>query len=646
MIQKSTQQETDRDGRRLLRAALEPLGWVLTGFEEDYGMDYEVQVFVNGSPDGLWFKIQLKSSASSDYSSAGSFVSVQLDIDHARHYALEVRDPLFLIHADTKTKKVFWCAPQLDNDLVRKLSAGENLSTVTLRVPTTNLLPATGQQLLEAVETLYVVLGHRTLVNSSLSSFAESLRYQPGEEKLREEFQQRGDFLKLRKVRELVEKRQYAEARSRAQTIVSDPDSSTDNKFWAQDDIGSIDWSEAVTKNQPEPELPLIHLENAKTLQKMSKRGPSRLKFFAIISRKAAELALLVADNWGLTILLRQHRTPAGNPLMALNAYAGHALSTMRVIAKYNQCLRLARYASRFQERWILARALARIPQAAASFVARIGRMEETQMGDAGTQFQSSVLGICKLIARIGEASGDQELIALAIGSALLPVSSIDTDAYRWATMALDWITDAEVKRAAINLIDRGMKRWKGEQQSGDYNPEPYWELLRNVAASLDIDISDTNSALYKALQTAAKDNSPERVLRTCEHIVTSLGGTGPTARKIAAIFGTQMAGSKVLHCALHNYHHEAKDFDSALAEFRIKHCDSCPDRAPRPPEWKFDDTVRNEFQAKHSEFIRDFNATGAGLRETLSDWVFFCLRHRARWRIWHSLSRTTERPA
>ena len=47
MIQKSEQQEIDRQGRRLLREALESLGWVLTGFEEDYGIDYDVQVFVN-----------------------------------------------------------------------------------------------------------------------------------------------------------------------------------------------------------------------------------------------------------------------------------------------------------------------------------------------------------------------------------------------------------------------------------------------------------------------------------------------------------------------------------------------------------------------------------------------------------------------
>jgi len=36
MIHKSQQQDIDRAGDRLLRETLEPLGWVLTGIEEDY----------------------------------------------------------------------------------------------------------------------------------------------------------------------------------------------------------------------------------------------------------------------------------------------------------------------------------------------------------------------------------------------------------------------------------------------------------------------------------------------------------------------------------------------------------------------------------------------------------------------------------
>lgn len=256
MIQKSQQQDIDRAGDRLLRETLEPLGWVLTGIEEDYGIDHAVQVFVDGSPDGLWFKTQLKSSASSSYSADGSFVSLDLSLDHAKHYALELRDPVFLIHADIQAKKVFWSAPQLDKELIGKLERGNNSSTVTVRIPTSNRMPDTADSLLETVEKLYIVLGNRTLVNSSTSSFADSLKYQPGEAKLREEFQRKNDILKLRRVQELLIAKQYPEARSRAQVVVSDPDSTIENRFWAEEKTGTIDWAEAVTKNTPRLSCP------------------------------------------------------------------------------------------------------------------------------------------------------------------------------------------------------------------------------------------------------------------------------------------------------------------------------------------------------------------------------------------------------
>ena len=457
MIRKSEQQDIDREGKRLLREALEPLGWVLTEIHEDYGIDYDVQVFVSGSPNGLWFKIQLKSSASSDLSADGTFVSVQLEVDHAKHYALEVRDPIFLVHADLNARKVFWSAPQLDNELVEKLNDEQNKMSVTVRVPTSNHLPDTVEQLVSTVEKLYVVLGQRTLASSSLASFADSLKYQPGEQKLRDEIYRKSNLLRLRRIRELFVQRQYAEARERARLMISDPDSLIEDKFWAQEMLGSIDWGDALSQNRPQAELPLIYLENAKALQNMSIRGPSPLKMFALITRKAAELDRLAVENWGLTILLHQHRTPAGNPLMALNAFAAQALSTRAVIRKYNQCLRLVRYASDFRGRWFLPRALAKIPMAAASFIARIGRMEEMQFGDGGAQFRSSVLSIAKLIAQIGEESGDQEAISLAIGSALIGTRSADTDAFNWVGSALDRITDPEKKAEAIGIVERQM---------------------------------------------------------------------------------------------------------------------------------------------------------------------------------------------
>jgi hypothetical protein len=173
MIKKSKQQTIDREGQRLFEDALGSLNWGINRIEEDFGVDYDIQVFVDGSPAGCWFKAQLKSSASSKYSRDGTFLSQELDPDHARHYALELSEPIFLFHADIDAKKVFWCAPQLDDELVGKLEARGLSSSVTIRIPTSNVVPGAVQRLAEDLKQIGFILAKRTLADSLRTGWFE-----------------------------------------------------------------------------------------------------------------------------------------------------------------------------------------------------------------------------------------------------------------------------------------------------------------------------------------------------------------------------------------------------------------------------------------------------------------------------------------
>jgi len=104
MITKPEEHDINRAGKRLLREILEPLDWVVNEVQEDYGIDYNVQAFDGKVPTRTWFHVQLKSSGSSDYSSDCTFVSQELSIDHARHYALEMHDPVLVIHPTSRRK--------------------------------------------------------------------------------------------------------------------------------------------------------------------------------------------------------------------------------------------------------------------------------------------------------------------------------------------------------------------------------------------------------------------------------------------------------------------------------------------------------------------------------------------------------------
>jgi len=133
--------------------------------------------------------------------------------------------------------------------------------------------------------------------------------------------------------------------------------------------LEGIDFSETVRAGKPQIELPNVTLKHAKALQKLTASGPKYLKFYSLIARHAAELEILVHENLGLFMALHQHIQNAGNPMMALGLYARRAALTKRIVMKYNRCVRLARYASNYPDRWMLGRAILRIVKAIAPYL-------------------------------------------------------------------------------------------------------------------------------------------------------------------------------------------------------------------------------------------------------------------------------------
>jgi hypothetical protein len=616
MITKSEQQETDRAGKRLFREMLERLGWVLNDVQEDYGIDSNVQVFDNGHPTGAWFHVQLKSSRHSDYSADHSFLSQGLSADHARHYALEMRQPVAIVHVDVLTGRVYWIFPQLERNLVSAIKDSTTKS-VALRIPTAQELPQTAPDLLLGLEKVYLTLASRELTSASVQSFAESLKHLPDQNALAHAFQVKSDTLKLQKIRDLYREGKLAEARSRAEILVADPDSIVEVKFWAEIQLMAVDYHEIVHTGKPQNELPKAVLKHAKALQDLTRLGPKHLKFYALISRHAADLEIMVHENSSLFMAFQQHLETGGNPMMALGLYARRSALAARITKKYNRCVRLARYATNSRHRWFLGRALTNVVNAIARYIATLSYEGNREVASA---FAQSALQFCKLAVWISTETDDTDAVIMAIISALTTVHQEDSDAYRWAKSVAQSLRDPKARADAVEHVERAKKRWRGDKVEGDYHGDTIWQIIQNIATGLGLDISDENSPLVRELRIAAKDNTPDRVLVNCEHLLVAPGAIGPAAREIKRFFGISTAGSKVVHCTLHDYHTEERDLDSAYSEFRRQHCDSCGDARPRPVGWRYDNKARLIEQVRHSDFVARFAGKRYGARYTDHD--------------------------
>jgi len=613
---KPEQHEIDRAGKRLLREVLESLRWVVNEVQEDYGIDANIQVFEKKSATGTWFAVQLKSSTSSEYSAGRNFVSQPLRMDRARHYAFQMRDPVILIHADVEAGALFWSAPQLDEHLLGILREAKTES-VAVRVPTRQRLPETAPELLQALDSIQLLLAARELESAATRSFADSLTRLPRQEELFDNFQKSVDTIKLRKSAALFGEKKYDEARPRAQSLVNDPDSTTEIKFWAQLQLEGIDCVQTVHSGAPQNSLSETILRHAKALQAITASGPKYLKFYSLVKRKSAELLCLAQESYTLFVAHHQHLQARGNPLLALDLYVKRSITTNRLIKKYNQCVRLAKIASKFPDRWILGRALTEIPKAVGPFLVVVRAEKRSEIE---TAFESSVIQICKLAAWISHETGDAIGVVLAITSSLSATHSRNSKVFRWADDTANGLVDPAIRSEAIHAIDRATKRWDGESVEGDYNGDVSWQLIQNMSAGLGIDISDEGSDLVQCLRVAARDNSPERILSHCEHLVVSLGATGPVARFIRRTYNLSTAGSKVVHCTKFNYHVEGRHQDAAYEVFQDRYCKSCPAASPRAPEWKYTEDEQKQIECRNLDFVRALQGTPNGYRFSGTD--------------------------
>jgi hypothetical protein len=615
MITRSPEHDTDYAGQLLLRSAIASLGWRLSPIENDYGIDFSVQVFHDRFPSGAWFHIQLKSSDSPAYSADGSFVSHQLSLDHARHYATEMRAPIFLVHADIQKKRILWHCPQLDANLTLALNGSGK--TIAIRIPTNQQFPDDAAQLLSDLKAIYSVLASREIVATSSQAFESSLMHFPNQDELRSKYQEKCDVLNLQRISDLCRNKQHEEAKARINSILTGLDSIIEVKFQAHVQLKSIRYSETLMSGVQEDSLFKVFLSHAQDIRELTRHGPNYLKFHSLIVKKAAELGILGFEDSCLYMAQVQHLQIGGDPASALGMYIRRSALSKLISAKYSQCARLARYASVFPDRWFLGRAITEVVNATAVYFITLRSEGQVQYADS---LARSALHLCQLAAWIGEETEDFNGIVLAVISSLVIAENQNSDAFRWAQNTATAIKQPLLRKDALDCIDKAISRWEGKHVDGDYVGDNEWQVIRKMANANGIDTTDENAPLVRSLRIAARDNNPERVLIKCEHLLATPGAIGPNARLLAAKVNIQTASSKVIHCILHNYHEEGKELDSAYQAFRAKYCDSCPDSSPRPPDWKFRGVARRALEAQSIDFVRRLAGTRFGRRMTPED--------------------------
>jgi len=502
-------------------------------------------------------------------------------------------------------------APQLVDAEIQN-AIDDNSSHVTLRVSTKYELPATLEELIEGVGYVEQVLAWRLIINIPSAAFIKAMDDNIDQERLLSSFQDKSDAMKLEHASKLFDAGVSTEARERAQRIVNNEESSVSSKFAAILLMERIDFVQAVRTAAPQGACLRLHLDTTSRLCELTRKGPSYLKFYALIAKKAAELEFLVLQDYGLYMNWNMH-AEAGDKLWKLQLIFERMRAYRRVAFKYNQCMRLVNYALNYSDRFVLPQALLRIVNSISSF---ISRLSQEGLDDLSAQYSRSALEVCRIAGKIAEAHGDELTASLAATTAPMTKYSETGDAIDWAREAISHIKDSEIRRGAVARLDDQIRAIAGEKTTF-YIETTDRQVYENMAQGLGIDLLDESDTNAKLVRVGIADLDPSRVLKNCEHLFICLASQSTVSR----LLRLQTANHKMIFCTLHKHGMCGLSLDQTYEHFKREYCDKCPDCTPRSAKWNYSSDWQQEENIRHRGVLKEF-ANSAG--ESVEDKEYF----------------------
>ena len=129
--------QIDTQAQNILRSKL-PTNWVPREQHPDYGIDYEIEVFHDEQPAGIWFRIQLKGKE--QYQETEDSIVIRFETDKINYYISKVPFPVFLFVVHIRRKEIHWLFLQKYVNEILKVENPKWMEqeSVTIKIPKKN----------------------------------------------------------------------------------------------------------------------------------------------------------------------------------------------------------------------------------------------------------------------------------------------------------------------------------------------------------------------------------------------------------------------------------------------------------------------------------------------------------------------------
>ncbi|MBU1044809.1 MAG: DUF4365 domain-containing protein [Candidatus Omnitrophica bacterium] len=596
-MKKNKQHIIDTKAKRVFANAI-PDEWVLREQTNDYGVDYEVEIFIDGHSTGIIFKIQLKGTESIKYINNNTEISFSMPVASLNYYLSELNVPIFLIHVDVLKKIVYWHNLTIDNLLRERLFKANKKTqqNLVIYLDVNNVLPKDICQMEHAYRKAMFYISARYFTTIERNNFVDVAKTVSLNQDEIDSMKNVIDCLKVDKIQSLIQTGDFEGALKYIKDLLSSTDSTVKNKFQALVYAEGLQMQilKLLNNNKPSEaaseEMQKIYLTTAFSFRSITKKGPAHLKIYSILYLLSSKMSIFARKEfiyymnykinqdddsdsfWKYTVLLKRADLTRKNQLFYMQFKR-----IINICLKKNLLFMIPHLINRF------------VP----NFNIFLQRLELEGLTEAYQFYKNDLqqlIGPSLNISEFYKSDDELELLCktLVLISGVKNAESKFLETEKLFSIIETHVKNIEKQQLLKKIIEDGMNKYVKHMQEINKRKEPTLEEEKNIyyrmARSFGVKFEDPNDKIAQIVQIGIDDLDPGRVLKNCVYLFVELTGGGMPAKWLKL----PTAGSKRLSCTKHKHAVESLALDNLYNFFKKRYCDKCNENLCHPVAWKW----------------------------------------------------------
>lgn len=617
-MKRTRSHEIDTQAQRIFSARI-PVDWVRREHHPDYGIDYEIEVFYNEKPTGIWFEVQLKGTEK--YRETKDCLLMAFETDKIQYYLANVPLPVFLVVVHTQNEEIHWLFLQkYVNEVLKEENPDWNQQkTVTIKIPKRNRLDDNAEEV-ESEAKKGMVYTH--ILQFGAPHWSVPFTVSGAIDDLRKfEAISRKHFLEQNEMDLQLAMRYYeTKDREKSHQLIADVYERTKGKSDHVEEhlrsvAGLLSFYSVINEQENFEVFKLSDCGRELAEKVENKRF---IYFFrgSMLEAVFYRLDKRIQNNRLLQKVLGEQRTVLSTePLLRLFELEEYR-NLMQVSVEYSRNIRDAFH----DEEYIVSLDL--LIRLIGISIFRYGYLVIERTKRELKPLLKNTWVLVDNSLKLAEALSRYDMKCEILKHKATLLHHENRDEYKNVLKSLKDLASEHKLNYYVELADnllRGFEEFGRFPEGPDDLPEPppieeipdkkIDEIHRKLAEAAGIDLEKDEDEIANIVRIGLKDRNPERVLKNCSHLEIAVGSYGIPGEML----GLPTAGSKFLFCK-YGGAIRGLSLDSLYEGFKREYCMNCKHHDPMPKNWKWSLEWQKEEQKNRSpEFERFIDRVNRG---------------------------------